>query len=410
MTDASKEGSNRDGAISLSPIPLPIPPQKWPPLTVEEAATISAIPDPAYRNLRITQGYHDLKAALTRSLGPKNVTWCAYATWASRTAGSFIRGEEVPQMVRSYLDGADHLTSALQGVNAALGAVHPEAKVDHSFVIATIEAVMKDVTNQIGVGNLRVFQELAPIYAKWVRTFADRPQAYDPGVIDAFVASTLTPGPVEKDGQDLLIQAFRTYYEAMYERDDGKKAQQMFLANALVGYHEQIRLQGPIASSLDAPLVDVFLDNAKAIARGKLPPILHGAIEPIVEKVLRPVGERVEKEWNEVSTRWLMTLALPRMVLVLGKDVPGFTATEMFPGELREATYEPLVAVLAQLDRTPNTVVGSAAKDWTEVGDRMNYIVDFFRSRQQDPSMYDQPFTDDQVAAILEGRMPTGKL
>jgi hypothetical protein len=384
--------------------------QKWPPITVAQANAISALSDPAYRNLKITQGYHDLKIALTRVFGPENVTWCAYATWASKTAGSFIRGEEVPGLIRGYLETADHLRSALSGVNSALAGVHPEAAVDHSFITGTIEAVMRDVTANVGQGNLLVFQELAPLYAKWVQTFPLPLPAYDAKVIDAFVKDTFKPGPIESGGQDLLIQAFRAYYDAMYEPAGSKKAQLMFLANALVGYHEQIRLQGPIVGSLNAPLVDVFLDNAKKLAKGKLPALLHGAVDGMIEKILRPVGERLEREWHEVSTRWLMKLTLPRVVLALGEDVPWVTPESMFPPDLQEATHPPLVDILAKLDRTSNTVRGSAAADWGTLGDRMNYVVDFFRSRQQDPSLYEQPFSDAQVAVILEGGMPDGRL
>lgn len=124
--------------------------QRWPPITVAQANAISALTDPAYRNLKVTQGYHDLKIALTRLFGPENVTWCAYATWASKTAGSFIRGEEVPGLIREYLGRADHLTTALAGVNSALAGVHPEAKLDDSFIGRTIEAVMRDVTANVG--------------------------------------------------------------------------------------------------------------------------------------------------------------------------------------------------------------------------------------------------------------------
>jgi hypothetical protein len=384
--------------------------QKWPPITVAEANAIAAMTDPAYRNLKITQGYHDLKIALTRLFGEENVTWCAYATWASKTAGSFIRGEEVPELIRDYLAGADHLLAALAGANTAIAAVHPEAKIDHSFLGRTIEAVMRDVTANVGLGNLLVFQELAPLYAKWLQTFPGAVPAYDAKVIDAFVKETFTPGPIQSGGQDLLIQAFRAYYDAMYEPARTKRAQLMFLANALVGYHEQIRLQQPIVGSLNAPLVDVFLDNAKALVRGKLPSLVHGPLDAIVDKVLRPVGERVEDEWHRVSTRWLMKLTLPRVELALGQDVPWVTPEEMFPSDLKEATHPPLVDILAKLDRTPNTVNGSAAGDWGTLGDRMNYVVDFFRSRQQDSSLYEQPFTDAQVATILEGKMPDGRL
>ena len=387
-----------------------LPPQKWPPITVAQANAIAAMTDPALRNLKITQGYHDLKTALTRLFGAKNVTWCGYATWASKTAGAFIRGEEVPTLIRRYLDGADHVPPSIAGANTRLSVVHQDASVDHSFITATIEDVMRDVTKNVGLGNLLVFQELAPLYAKWLETFPKLPAAFDQAVIDRFVTSTFTPGPVDEGGQDLLIQAFRTYYDAMFQKEPAAKAQQMFFANALVGYHEQIRLQQPIVSSLDAPLVDVFLGRAKSQARSRLPAFLHGAVEVVVDDVLRPLAVRVEDEWHKVSTRWLMSLTIPDIVLDLGKDVPGLSAEQMFAEELAVATFVPLVEILAKLDRTANTVTGSAASDWGELADRMNFVVDFFRTRQQDSSLYRQPFTDAQVDVILADAMPIGAL
>ncbi|HWU87714.1 MAG TPA: hypothetical protein VN253_10590, partial [Kofleriaceae bacterium] len=148
-----------------------LPEQKWPPPTVAQANAISAITDPALRNLKITQGYHDLKTALTRLFGAKNVTWCAYATWASKTAGTFIRGEEVPGLIREYLTASDHIAEVLAHANGLLFGVHEHAKVDHGFVNDTIEEVMRDITAHVGQGNLIVFQELAPLYAAWLETF-----------------------------------------------------------------------------------------------------------------------------------------------------------------------------------------------------------------------------------------------
>jgi hypothetical protein len=387
-----------------------LPEQKWLPITVAQAHAISAMTDPALRNLKITQGYHDLKVAWTRLLGTRNVSWCAYATWASKTAGTFIRGEEVPGLIRNYLAGSSHITDALGHANGRLSGVHEHASVDHGFVHDTIAHVVRDITAHVAQGNLIVFQELAPLYAAWLETFPTRPTAFDTKQIDAFIAKYFTPGAVDQGGQDLLIQAFRTYYDAMLETDVGKKAQQIFLANALVGYHEQIRLQDPIVGSLNAPLVDIFLHKARAHAQTRPPSLFHRAIDAIVDDVLHPLARRIEKEWQDVSTRWLMSLTLPDVVLHLGKDVVPLSATQMFPDELARATFEPLVALLARLDRVTDSVAGSAAQDWGMLADRMGFVVDFFRSRQQDASLYRQPFTDEQVAAFTAGTMPTGRL
>jgi hypothetical protein len=42
--------------------------------------------------------------------------------------------------------------------------------------------------------------------------------------------------------------------------------------------------------------------------------------------------------------------------------------------------------------------------------ERMNFIVNLFRSRQRDPSLFDAPFSEAQLAELSEGRLPSGPL
>src|SRR3954467_4637072 len=142
--------------------------QKWLPVSVAQANAISAMADPARRNLRITQSYHDLTLALTRHFGAKNVTWCAYATWASKGAGAFIRGEEAPRIVHELIDSVHDMEAPLRSASEALAEVYPDARIDRSVLTSTIEDVLGDVTTHIGQGNLIVFKELAPLYAAFL--------------------------------------------------------------------------------------------------------------------------------------------------------------------------------------------------------------------------------------------------
>ena len=57
--------------------------------SVTEVATIGAIDDPVIRNLRITQCYHELSAAIAERASP-GANWCTFATWPSRQAGQTI--------------------------------------------------------------------------------------------------------------------------------------------------------------------------------------------------------------------------------------------------------------------------------------------------------------------------------
>ena len=52
-----------------------------------------------------------------------------------------------------------------------------------------------------------------------------------------------------------------------------------------------------------------------------------------------------------------------------------------------------LVALLAEYDRTGGTGIGSGAEDWAKLPQRMNYILNLFRSRQQDAALLRPPFT-----------------
>jgi hypothetical protein len=72
--------------------------------TPERVRAVIANTDPVVRNLQITQSYHELSAALNERDGGVDVAWTAHATWASKQAGSFIRGEEVPAPLRRFLD------------------------------------------------------------------------------------------------------------------------------------------------------------------------------------------------------------------------------------------------------------------------------------------------------------------
>jgi hypothetical protein len=82
----------------------------------------------------------------------------------------------------------------------------------------------------------------------------------------------------------------------------------------------------------------------------------------------------------------------------------------MFPAMLQELRHPELTALLRQYDRTWNTTAGSGARDWASLEDRLHYIADLFRARQQEPRLFDAPFTAGQCQAIRNGQIPPGPL
>lgn len=396
-------------------VPSPLP-RLWPVPSQEEIRAIIQLKDPVLRNLHITQTYHVLNVALTDLFGEENVSWCAYANWASKTAGFFIRKDVVPGLIHDFLQRADALTRSLAELQDRL--LGPSsASVGVQLVLTrTVSEVTDEVARHVARGNHLVFTELAPLYAAMLEEFSNL-EGDGQGVLDGFL-ERLTPGPVEKGGQGLLIRAFTHYYEALFEEDPKARAELIFLANALVGYHEQVRLQEPVRAALNAPLREVFLDclvdytrlTSRERAMEQSVERSFGFMERSVRTVFSPLATRLERLWRELSTRALMRMELPDAALRLGEDIPALNAEHDFPPDLVRLEHPELVELMEELDRTPNDTAGSAARDWGRLTDRMNLIVDLFRTRQQDRLLYDQPFTFMQVEAFRQGRVPHGRL
>ena len=86
---------------------------------------------------------------------------------------------------------------------------------------------------------------------------------------------------------------------------------------------------------------------------------------------------------------------------------------QTFPETLRVLDNSELIAFLQGMeawDRSPNTLESSAANDWSDLKDRMNFIVDLFRSRHLSRSVFASPFTEQQENELIAGRVPDGPL
>jgi hypothetical protein len=124
------------------------------------AAVVAMDADPVRRNYEITQAYADISRAFRDALGFDEANWCTFATWASATAGDFIRGDEVPQFLLGRLEDDGRFSARLA---LALAERAPEHPPDASMGVGRlIEHVAVGVAREIAAGNLKVFRELAP--------------------------------------------------------------------------------------------------------------------------------------------------------------------------------------------------------------------------------------------------------
>jgi hypothetical protein len=253
------------------------------------------------------------------------------------------------------------------------------------------------VSRSVSEGNTIVFVELAYPFSQMIEMFA-RDWHYDSRKLDNFL-SRFRPGPVEEGGQDYLIEAFASYYQARFTHNRKMKAELVLRANFLVGLHEQIRLQPAIVNALTAP--------AEVLLNQKLP------LFSMIPNGTNYWGQLVDFSRAiaaEFATNAFMFINIPTGILSLSNDVRRPFGVKGFPADLKTLADSRLRHLAAQWDSGLDTLAGSAATNWTRLEDRMGFIIDMFRSYQQDVSLYQSPFNPGQSAAIMAGVMPGGRL
>ncbi|HEY1693412.1 MAG TPA: hypothetical protein VGG39_14695 [Polyangiaceae bacterium] len=376
-----------------------------------DIARISALGQPVLRNLYITQRYHDLSRALAGTIGGPDVNWSTFATWASKTAGQSIRNEEVPPFVVDLVNGAgDGVSPHLGRIESLARDLVPGASLGAAFLLAPIRETLATVSDSIAAGNLEVFAELAPQFARFVQAMqAASPPT--PQMLAAFL-EPLDPRPTAEGGQSMLRSAFTAYHEAILAKGDVAKARLILLGNCQIGLHEQTRLQPQIQQAMDAPIDDILRKHLHANLGGG-----QGLLQKVVDVIEAPFADLVRVVrvlWERVATRTMMTLALPGGAkLALGQDIPKLAdADSFFPPPLVDLSDpDALVALIKQYDRARGvTDQGSASVDWRRLDDRMNFIVNLFRSRQQTADLLGPPFSDAQRALIEKDEVPGAAL
>ena len=360
-----------------------------------DVARIAAHSDIVIRNLLITQCYHELSVAVRNHTGA-GANWCTFATWASKQAGRTIRREDLRAALRARLDETPEFLPLTRIAIAAvqdIGAVRTVgALLDEILRALDAEAAFERAARAVADGNLKVFEEIALQFARFL-------EALTRGGADTLgqFLDELRPGEPPA-GQRLLREAFAAYHATVGEPDQVARAQLMCYANLLIGLHEQTRLQPQIAAAMNAAFDEAAVRRRVIAALfGRRPPL-----DDIIDRLLA-VGQR---ELRRVVTAQAMTLHLPAGTIVrLGADVTG-----AFPASLTTVSDPRLAELLQRIDPNPGSVAGSGAADWSELDERMHLIADLFRCRHDWEPLFEPPFTPVQLVALQGGRRPADPL
>ena len=376
---------------------------------MSDIAAIAAMPDPLVRNLRITQAYFELSTAIAARTG-SSCNWCTFATWASRQAGATIRGEDLLDGLQRRLRRRVQAQHPIRSFWRALlrrGLFRPDTRLGR--IVRTIHSpfdAFERTSAAVAAGNLKVFDEIGRAFAHWLESCPPDVRVDDARFV-AF-AGTLRAGEPPA-GQEYLRRAFTCYQAAPFEADPRRRGELMALANLLIGLHEQTRLQPEIRASLDTPVTTARELRLRLLARLPGGPVWRALLgtpvaTPLVA-VLLPLRRFAERLAREVITDCLMVLALPDgSALRLGRPL-GFP----IPDALRQPAHADLASLLSRFERcTPERAID--AEDWSDLGQRMHFILHLFCAFTERRDLFSPPFTDAQVARMESGTLPDGRL
>ncbi len=382
--------------------------------TETEVEQITNIADPVMRNLRITQCYYELSRAMAELTGA-HPNWCTFATWASKQAGQTIRSED---LIRTFeirfrqVLSSTGITRTLAKLLAAWKRTPAHDELNESLLrmLSSNPAFLLAGEN-VALGNRIVFEEIGREFARFLQVFRTHSD-FTPERIESF-CDGLNPGD-PPDGQRLLREAFRVYYELRSTTDPKSRTELMLFANLLIGYHEQIRLQPQIVAALDAPLSE--MQELQSRIQRILFPGIWLRVRYFISRLLRrslPLDDAIDRLLNlagshsrESITGLLMTIFIPENEIIrLGKDI-----RLAFPPPLQIIVYPQLIDLLTRIDPTPDSTESSGAKDWGIFTDRMHFIADLFRAYHMHLPIGNAPFTTEQTEMLNSGRFPAGRL
>lgn len=308
-----------------------------------------ADPDPAAVNARITLLHRELALALQRVTGvDAGPTYHAWAVWASVKAGRVIRREEGKTVVA----GAPVAGFAAGCLTGAIGAGLLAAAV----AWAGARIAQSRASSAILAGNISVIDDVGRHSARFACMFA-RPEDRTEDILEDFLAP-LSSVPSAEGGQSLLRDAYRLYFRAAGESDPVLRDQAMLLGNLSILLHEHWRLQRFFTAAI-------------------------------------PLGTRC------IVTAHLLHYEVAGERLSVGRDVTPLAGLDDYPRTLTNVVLPELQTFLDQWSRTPNSPKGSAAHDWSRIGDRMNYIIDLLRTRHHHPELFRAPF-DQRTQALID--------
>lgn len=390
-----------------------------------------AYEEPGEANRKILGGYFELSQALGRLLhgevregAPENATFPTFAAWVTESLRpDVLRSTEGPAV----------------GASQAYGSAWPTRRV-YARVARRLLAGDDRIGRNIVRGEAAVYEEIATAIHLLVKHALGAISDENDQLTDAQWSTAWngfsaqlerTPESIAEHRPDALEsrdvhelqRALQPYFEVLSKglstrslSQEGRRhrAQLILLANVRVLAYEQRRVQPVIRRNLG------FVPDA---VRAKYGRELMGRYR-LSDRVLRsvyvktaPIQDVLETAFQIAATRGAYSIVVGTEELRFGRDLPmpppanpvlrdhlpeqdkgRYAPGAFFPYDLETIELRPAWAAFHLYDRSSGEGVHTAVDNWLRYGERMSYLVNLFRSRQQVSALYDPPRSTPSLA------------
>jgi hypothetical protein len=195
--------------------------------------------------------------------------------------------------------------------------------------------------------------------------------------------------------------------QGLTDEDRKRRAEYILLGNIRLGAYEQKRLQPVLERNLK------YLPQALRLRigtrwLGRETWLTRTAVQ--LSRRMKPQEELLDEAFQIAATRNVYSMILGNEILRFGVDLPlpppahpllhtdqpkrdteRYAEGNFFPYHLQVIDGPELWAEWEQFDRSAGQGVRTGVDNWLRLPERLNYIVNLFRSRQQLVDLYDSP-------------------
>lgn len=322
-----------------------------------------------------------------------DANWCTFATWSSRTIGESISNDPQPGSLGT-MTGPFLFVRPVRWMAARL------LTRDHGAIYRSLAAGNRFVFLEIGVAVARFLDQFdAPVAGtseadtrpsrelQWERYWSGiEGMLEELGHLDPSWVATTPP-----DRSNLQL-GLRRYFDAMHERDRRTRAQLVLAGNLAVSAYEQQRVDGYLAVSLS-----MFPSRAlRQLIRRRT-----GTFRSLLRRAPSAL-------YSMALTLGLLELETGDELLRVGRELPwrpSHPGGALFPADLDVIEDPCAQALLTIYDCSEGDRKRTRAHNWIWFADRMNYITNLMRSRQQHPGLFRRPFDLQVTAQLLAGEL-----